>query len=107
MKKVYRFIAKNISTFNDRYRTDAAGLSIAYHFERRPFSNPTLLIKNCEFNNNHAVAVSSDISDQIDNTIGGGTCLKVEGARKILTETDLIEYNDCDYSQYCLMILFN
>ena len=70
-----RFIANDVSTFNDRYRADAAGLSIAYHFERSPFSNhssssskPTLLIKNCEFNNNHA-AVSSDLSDQIDKAI--------------------------------------
>ena len=63
-----RFIANNVSTFNDRYRADAAGLSIAYQFQRRPFSNPTLLIKNCEFNNNHA-AVSSDLSDQIDKAL--------------------------------------
>ena len=70
-----RFIANNVSTFNDRYRADAAGLSIAYHFERSPFSNhsssssnPTLLIKNCEFNNNHA-AVSGDLSDQINKAV--------------------------------------
>ena len=63
-----RFISNNVFTFNDRYRADAAGLSIAYHFQESPFSNPTLLIKNCEFKNNHA-AVSSDLSDQIDKAI--------------------------------------
>ena len=44
--------------------------------------------------------------------IGDGTCLKVGGgggATKIVTEMHVQtrEGSDCNYSQYCLMFLFN
>ena len=42
-------------------------------------------------------------------SIGGGTCLKVGGPRKIVTEmhVQMRAGNDCNYSRYCLMFLFN
>ena len=42
--------------------------------------------------------------------IGGGTFLKVGGGpRKIVTEmhVQMRTGNDCNYSRYCLMFLFN
>ena len=43
------------------------------------------------------------------NYIGGGTCLNVGGPRKKVTEmhVQVRAGNDCKYSQYCLMFLFN
>ena len=44
-----------------------------------------------------------------DPIIGSGTCLKVGGPRKIVTEmhVQMRAGNDCNYSRYCLMFLFN
>ena len=43
--------------------------------------------------------------------IGGGTCLKVGGPRKIVKfaemHVQMRACNNCNHSQYCLMFLFN
>ena len=66
------FIGNNVSTYNERFRADSAGLAVAYNLHQFPSSNPTLELEQCQFINNIA-SISSDQSNQINNALNNNT----------------------------------
>ena len=61
-----------MTTFNDRFRGDAAGLSIAHNFRQTQLLSPNVTVRGTEFRNNKA-AVSTDLSDQISKALNENT----------------------------------
>ena len=74
-----QFRNNNVSTLNDIFRADAAGLSVAYHFPKVNLTQPTLLVEGCMFEDNIAEineVLSSQIAQVLNENIyparGGG-----------------------------------
>ena len=61
-----------MTVFNSRFRGDAAGLSIAHHFNQAQVFQPNVFVKGTQFRNNEAV-VDSDLSDQINKALNDNT----------------------------------
>ena len=77
-----KFRDNYVSTLNDRFRADAAGLSVAYNFPIIPVTQPMLVVEGCRFEHNRAMT-DEPLFSQIDKVFnqkiyparGGGMCI--------------------------------
>lgn len=63
------FFNNTVNTINDRFRADAAGLSLSYHFPTAPLNNATATISNCTFADNIGRIPTQLFSDQISSVL--------------------------------------
>ena len=64
------FLNNSVSTVNDRYRADAAGLSLSYYFSSPPETLQVFAtVKNCTFQNNKGKVPYQLLSQQISQVL--------------------------------------
>ena len=64
------FINNSVTTINDRYRADAAGLSLSYFFSSRPQTPQVFVnVTNCTFKNNVGRVPHQLLSQQISQVL--------------------------------------